>query len=331
MIIIYRFVDNVLNSLVVKKHQDLVMDGIFWIDLINPTLREEALLKNTLDISISHQSEVYEITISNCIYVDEGVHYLKINMLSHEESGYENIDSEPVNFIIKGNCLITIRPSQSRTFSSLVKKMQKFPLHSWAPGTIFMTLLQSYIYYAADVLEYAGRILDLCTRTIFHERSSLSYEGEASAKPNFAALLANLGLAGLAIDKIRGSLLSFNCFSNHVCARSIELPDFSKEALNILIMDASALNEYLLFLSSKLNFNLEAVLGMVHIEQNNTIRTFSIVAVIFLPPTLIASIYGMNFRFMPELSWNLGYPLAIFLMLISMLIPLACLRWKKLL
>jgi magnesium transporter len=221
-----------------------------------------------------------------------------------------------------------VRYSEPRAFPFFVRRMQK-------PGTcpanadgILMGLLEAVVDRAADHLESVGLIIDKTSHEVFHAEGSKRPRGR-----DFHELLRRIGEEGDFNSKLRESLVSLGRLGAFLT--SVQDSSTGKRAprevqahLKTLQRDLSSLTDHSTFVSGKINFLLDAILGMSAIEQNAIIKIFSVVAVIFLPPTLVASIYGMNFRLMPELNWPYGYPLALGIMALSALVPLVYFRRK---
>jgi magnesium transporter len=189
-----------------------------------------------------------------------------------------------------------------------------------------MNLLESVVDRAADHLESVAVIVEKASHGVFHAEKSKRPRGR-----DFQELLRGIGEEGDFNSKLRESLVSLlrlAAFLSSVLDSSKRGTREVKAHLKTLQRDIQSLTDHSTFISGKINFLLDAILGMISIEQNAIIKIFSVVAVIFLPPTLVASIYGMNFRFMPELAWPYGYPFALALMALSALVPVVYFRRK---
>jgi magnesium transporter len=185
--------------------------------------------------------------------------------------------------------------------------------------TILMGLLEAIVDRLADVLERAGRDIDALSQDIFQ-----SAETKASKRDrNFQRVLQTIGRKeGLASD-IRDSLMTLQRLSGFLGNAFVQDKNSKdlRARVKVLTRDVMSLTDHVSFLSQKITFLLDATLGMINIEQNGIIKIFSVAAVVFLPPTLVASIYGMNFDIMPELNWTFGYPVALGLMVVSAVLP----------
>ncbi|MDN3719900.1 magnesium transporter CorA family protein [Roseibium salinum] len=223
----------------------------------------------------------------------------------------------PVSFILSGKQLITVRYHDPRAFTTFPTQAQRTAMKLPDAETVLVGLLEAIIDRLADVLERAGRDVDAISALIFRK-------AERKAAPrDFQDVLEEIGRKGDLNSNIRDSLATLERlagFLGHVALERDCSPNL-RERIRTLSGDARSLTDHSGFLSQKITFMLEASLGMINIEQNATIKIFSVVAVVFLPPTLIASIYGMNFDHMPELSWLFGYPFAIGLMISAAILP----------
>ncbi|MCE3254691.1 MAG: Mg2+ and Co2+ transporter [Rickettsiaceae bacterium] len=316
MILAYFVQNNVLNKTNLALNQSLPENTI-WIDLFNPSREEEHFIEASLDVAVPNPEEISEIQVSNCFYQENNAYYLTARMITPLLD--QEISNEGVTFILKDKLLVTVRYFEPQSFKYISSQISKFSLDKLYSEKLLISLLEFGIYYVADVLEKIGKNIDDQTRLIFRSKNKLNQPQE---KQDFQLLLSRTGINGDVASKARESLLSLNRLLNYIHVNDVIISNPNhKGYITTLIQDVMALNDHAFFLSSKINFLLDATLGMINIEQNNIIKIFSVAAVVFLPPTLIASIYGMNFDFMPELNWKIGYPIAIGLMLISAWLP----------
>lgn len=320
MIIVYASSNHFIPK-TITTNDSSALPSANWIDLLNPTKEEEQFIESFLRIDIPTKEEMQEIEPSNRLYKENDVLFMTATMTAKSESSEPQ--NEAVTFILIDDKLVTIRYIEPHAFSLFISRLPKLTADNHHAINLMIELLESTIDRLADIFERVGRNLDQFSQTIFHIQAS-------DKKLNYKDFLQKIGVNGDLNTKAWESLASFNrlCsyFSN---VMSVKLSDELQSRLNIVSRDIVALHDHVHFLSTKVNFLLDATLGMVNIDQNNIIKIFSIAAVIFLPPTLIASIYGMNFVTMPELKWHLGYPIAIGLMLISAWLPYQFFKLKK--
>ena len=273
---------------------DKNLDAV-WIDLLNPDQAEVRPLGERLGINIPDRADMEEIEISSRLYREHGAFFMTA-ILPADTDGDEP-EMAPVAFILTGNQLITVRYHEPRAFTTFPTQAQRTAMNLPDADTILIGLLEAIIDRLADVLERAGRDIDAVSATIFRK-----------ANPNepkdFQGVLEKIGRKGDLNSHIRESLVTLERLASFLGSVAMDRncgPELRKR-VKTLSGDARSLTDHAGSVSQKITFMLDASLGMVNIQQNATIKIFSVVAVIFLPPTLIASIYGMNFEYMPELS-----------------------------
>lgn len=300
-----------------------------WIDLLDPTPAEVALVQGSIGVELPTRSEMQEIEVSSRLYTeDDGSIFMTAAVIHKADAHFPDIT--PISFVLTERTLITIRyadPTPFRTFRAKVERIHPSRINL---ERTFGGLVDEIVDRVADILELVGAELDAVSRVIFNPTPHASGSAPASKtdRPDYTAMLARIGRAGELAGKARESLLSLaRMVAFYIEIVRVKAPQELNEHWRTVRSDVSSLTEHASFLSSKVNFFLDATLGMINIEQNTIIKIFSIAAVVFLPPTMVASIYGMNFDFMPELKWHYGYPLAILLMIISAILP--CWYFKR--
>jgi magnesium transporter len=303
---------------------DLV--GVVWLDLIEPTAEEEASVERALGIDIPTREELAEIEASSRLYQEDGAQFMTANLIRRGDN--DQPESSPVTFIIKDNTLITIRYHHPQAFPAYVKRAMKPQSTAMTGWGILISLLEAVVDRAADHLERAGQIVDDTSKKTFGAKRALSGVHKTAPRKtvNLQELIENIGEEGDFVSKMRESLVSIGrivAFMQAVIDQMRQTKEMKENRARIKILqrDIVSLTDHATFLSGKISFLLDAVLGLISIEQNGIIKIFSVAAVVFLPPTLVASIYGMNFKFMPELDWSYGYPFAICLMIMSAILP----------
>lgn len=303
-----------------EENKELVQKAL-WIDLLSPTIEEERIIEEQLKIEIPTKKEIEEIEPSSRLYIEKNVLYMGATMVALSDSPEAKTDV--VTFILTNNNLITLRYSEFRAFKLFIAKLLRSKIKKYSAVSTLIGLLDTAIERLADILEKISHKHDEISQHIFHQKSN-------EIRTDYKEILQNIGANGDLGTKASESLMTFVRLISYL-EQTLDA-NVSKEmlmSLTIIDKDVHALREHASFLSIKFNFLLDATLGMINIEQNNIIKIFSVAAVIFLPPTLIASIYGMNFNYMPELKWYVGYPLAIFLMFISAWLPFKFFKKKK--
>ncbi len=309
--------------------QDVIPEDTLWLDMIRPTREEDLKVESFLGISVPTREEMKDIEPSELLYVEDGARYMTGRVLSKvtdsEEPGLAGI-----TFILRENRLVTVRYEEPQAFRMYALRAGRTsgsgPSRNMSGETILAGLIEAVIDRAADVLQLQGERIDRLSRKIFEEKAD-----PAQRNVTLQDTLRALGRHGDLISKQRESLVSMEriLLSLSATYRTTKAPRDLREDVRSTLRDLQSLEEHATFLSTKIQFLLDATLGLVNLEQNNIIKLFSVMAVVFMPPTLIASIYGMNFEFMPELKWHFGYPSAVGVMVIAAILPYVFFRWKK--
>jgi len=303
-----------------------------WIDLVEPTSAEEKAVEAAFKIDIPTRGELAEIEASSRLYQEDGAAFMTANLIRRGDD--DSPESSPVTFIIKGNQLITIRYHHPQAFPVYIRQAMKPQNTAMTGWGILISLLEAVVDRAADHLERVGAIVDETSKKVFDTSFVQRKRDKKRKKPkNLEELLAKVGEEGDFNSKMRESLVSIGrlvAFMQVLTDQARETKEMreNKARVKILQRDIQSLADHASFLSGKISFLLDAVLGMISIEQNGIIKIFSVAAVAFLPPTLVASIYGMNFAVMPEIKWQYGYPMAIAIMVLSAVIPFIYFRRK---
>lgn len=310
-----------LEPHIITQENHALIKKALWIDLLVPTKEEEELVEHYLSLGIPTREEMVEIEQSSRLYKENGILFLTAIMIAQHESSDPILD--PVTFILTPRQLITMRYIEPKSFKILSNKLQKLEIGSYDALTLLLDLYDVTIDRLADTLELVGHRLDEYSKNIFRPQDSQN-------RLDYRSLMHQIGANGDLNTKARESLVTFNrliVFFGHI--EDSRIDNDKQSRLATLSKDIDSLSDHANFLSTKVNFLLDATLGMVNIDQNNIIKIFSVAAVIFLPPTLVASIYGMNFHFMPELHWKYGYLFAVGLILIAAWLPFKYFKHKK--
>lgn len=311
-----------LEPLVITRENHSLLKEALWIDLYLPTSEEEALVERVLGLGIPSREEMVEIELSSRLYKENSFLFLTATMIAQHESPDPKLD--PVTFILTPSQLITMRYIEPKSFKILSNKLQKIDISHYDALLVLLDLFDATIDRLADTLELAGHRLEESSKDIFRPR------GQSTMKIDYRYILQQIGANGDLNTKARESLVTFNRLMVFLGYSEDPRMDVDKQTRIATIgKDIDSLSDHANFLSTKVNFLLDATLGMVSIEQNNIIKIFSVAAVIFLPPTLVASIYGMNFKFMPELEWKYGYLFGLGLMLLAAWLPYKYFKHKK--
>ncbi len=288
-------------------------ESAVWIDLQDPDEAERAALTQTLRLSLPSREHMEEIEASSRAYEEEGVLFLTLHVVAGKEG--EGARLTPVSFVVTADRLITQRYEDLAAFRLFLGRNR--PAAGVTAEEILLGLFETVIDHTADMLERVGDRVDRIASRVLDAGSG------AESGRGYQPLLQEIGRAGDGASRLRECLVSFELVLAFLESRSSlqRAGGLPHERLDTLTRDVRSLADYASFVSGKIGFLLDAVLGLVGIEQNNIVKIFSVMALIFMPPTLIASIYGMNFRHMPELDWPFAYPLVLLLMLLSAILP----------
>jgi magnesium transporter len=288
-----------------------------WIDLAQPTEAEAALVERTLDIDIPTREEMQEIEDTSRLYHEKDALFMTISVIVRFASDKPEIS--PVTFILAGDRLVTLRYDEPRSFTTFLAHAERHPAACATGSAALAGLLEAIVDRIADILEYVGRDIDNVSTAIFDRDPKNS--GRLSGL-DFQELLRRVGQNQGRTAKVRDSLVSLSRLLSFLALPREESHHKGLQPhVESLTRDVSSLTQHGGSIASIINFQLDALLGMINVEQNGIIKIFSVAAVALMPPTLIASIYGMNFKAMPELDWSLGYPIALGLMIVSAILP----------
>ena len=295
-----------------------------WVDLLDPTVDETAFIGRTLGIELPTRDEMREIEASARVYEEDGALFLTATMLVNADRPPP--DTTEITFVLKGERLVSLRYVDPQPFRSIAGRIER---HGTAMGsglTVFLWLVDQIVARTADVLERASLDIDTLSREIFGAATNHEPKRE---RLDLLVAIERIGRSGDTAARDRECRLTLARIVLAVSASETVPLAQKKEArvrAKAIHRDIASLTDHATFLASKINLLLDATLGMINIEQTNIIKIFSVLSIVLLPPTLIASIYGMNFDFMAELHWSLGYPFSITLMLLSAFIPFWHLR-----
>lgn len=288
-----------------------------WIDLVNATPEEIKVVEAALGIELPTREEMKEIESTSRFYCEQGARFMTTPLLVSTDS--DSPQSTEIGFVLVRGMLLTLRDSDPLSFRQTATWVSRRPAVN--RDQIFITLLEAIIDRQADLLERISKETEELSQRIF-TRVLRAKESEN----NLREAIFRLGRSGDLIARERECIVALSRLVQYAGHEDFDedgpekmTPLFPR--LKPLLRDLQSLSEFAGFLSNKVSFMLDATLGLINIEQNSIVKIFTVAAVIFLPPTLVASLYGMNFDFMPELRWQLGYPFSLMLMAISVLIP----------
>jgi magnesium transporter len=290
-----------------------------WIDLLNPTAEEEGAVQAALRLEIPTREEMEEIESSSRLYREDDVLYLTANFLYGVDGG--EYGSTPITFVLTNGALVTVRYQTPKAFTVFTARCQRNPALVATPDGVMLHIFEQIVDRLADILERVGSDMDRASSAAF--RSARAKVKANARDQDLREALITLGQVGEVTTRANETLLGLSRILSFVGAeKAAAVRKENQPLIKTLVRDVRSLVDHAGFLNNKANFLLDAVLGILNVEQNAIIKTFTVASVALMPPTLIASIYGMNFQHMPELSQQWGYPAALLLMVCSALLPI---------
>src|SRR4051794_10608038 len=296
---------------------------VVWVDLLKPTPGEIAAVEEGSGLTLPSQEELSEIESSSRLRTDGDVLFLSAPLVSRAQM--QDPETTPVGFVLAPELLVTVRYEPLSSFDTY---------QGTARGSVvevFVGLIEAIVDRIADILEHIAVDLDRLSHRLFRSRSVGGGQRGTRAQENatLRSILRQLGASGDLASKMRDSLLALARIVPYVATiRGSELPAAVKTRLETLRQDLASLNDYEAHLLNKVQLLMDATLGLINVEQNDIIKVLTVVSVVGVPPTLVASMYGMNFKYMPELEWSWGYPYGLALIAISAIAPLLWFKWR---
>ncbi len=327
MIRIYTQKENGISRTVGREDRDYEREEIFWIDLLTPDAAELRYAEELCAIEMPTKDEMREIEATSRLYCEDGGRFMTTTVLSRVETDEPMIAE--ITFILKGRMLVTVRHTDSYSFRVFATQLLR--TQSTNRDLVFTGLLETLVDRQADVLERFGTDLDALSKKVFGTHHSRRNKEADPDTDDLRDALEELGRVGDLITRQRDALVNLLRLITYAGneASCTDTHDNLYASLRPVSRDVNSLSEYASFLSNKINFMLDAVLGLINIEQNDIVKVFTIMSVVFLPPTLIASIFGMNFKYMPFLDTPWGSWLSIALMVLAGLVPLIIFKLKR--
>lgn len=310
------------DGALVRLETGAIGPDALWIDLCAPTQEEEDAVETMLDVEVPTLQEMAEIEESSRLYRDDGALTVTATMIDGATDGHPQ--RTPVTFVVTSRHLVTVRYADPLPFRSFEAKWLRQPEARPTSDLLFVALIDAIVERAADVLESVAADLNAISTHLFVEQGPRS---AAEAESDHQEILMRLGRRNMTIAILRESLLSLTRLVPFV-RQGAEgwLSPEAPHRLKQLERDLRSLSAYEGQLTAEIVYLQEATLGLINLAQNRVIKVLSVAAVIFLPPTLVGTIYGMNFAYMPELDWPVAYPIALAAMVIS---ALASFFWFK--
>lgn len=292
------------------------LDAAHWLDLHAPTQAEEHAAEAFLGALVPTREETQEIEFSSRFYVENGIVFMTASVLAGLDAGHPVLT--PFTFAVGEQKIVTLRYDDMKAFRQFLSVAPKPESGCGTPAGIFNGLLEAFIGRTADVLEHIAQSVDRINGEIFTRKPSARLQAK-----RLSVLIGAIGTQGDLASKARESLASLERLAQYAAAMLPDrtLKNGNNARLKLALRDVRSLEDHVNFVLNKITFLLDATLGLVANQQNQVVSVLTVASTILMPPTLIGTIYGMNFQDMPELAWGFGYPLAICIMAISAILP----------
>ena len=290
-----------------------------WLDLLNGDEGERALAERLTRLVLPDKAALAEIESSSRLNADGNVLRLSMPIAYRAEDGESHI--APLGFVVSPDYLVTLRFAELPVFNQFAERFARSNAGGDGAGgslAALVGLLEAVVDRQADVLEWVGGELNKISRDVFREP-----EGKSSQDARLQAVLRSVGNKADVLSNLRDSLLGISRLLPFVTEMAESwMPPELRPRFKTLRRDVQSLADYDTQLANKVQFLLDATLGFINIEQNNGIKVLTVVSVVGVPPTLVASIYGMNFKWIPELQWDYGYFYGLAVIVLSAILPL---------
>jgi magnesium transporter len=309
-------------------HQQLAADetippNAIWLDLSQPTIAEDRKVEDYVGTRVPTRSDLDFTEPLEIFYAENGVRYMHASVLSEPE---DTPDITGVTFVMTPGVLVTVHYEPAQSFELFRQRICKSPPRALAPDALTIGLINTVLNASARALSEAGNRLDQIASSVFRAKGN-----QAQRSQIYSNTLDALGRVDEKVSNLRESMVTIERLLLFLLAEDEphNMTRVVREMTKAALRDLRSLEADASFKAQKIQFLLDATLGLINLAQTDIIKLFSVLAVIFLPPTVIASIYGMNFKYMPELEWHFGYPLAIVLMIFAAIGPYLFFRSKK--
>jgi magnesium transporter len=300
-------------------------EDALWIDLFDPTDDEIKATAKSLSIDIPDREALEEIESSSRLQFEDGVIQISVPVSAHADDE----GPTPIGFVLTRKFLVTVRFTEMRAFAAAAHQCTKTQDPLTTSAAVFTTVIEGMVDYGADMLEEIGTELNGISKDVFRRYGKSHQRNITRANRRMRETLVSVGLAGEKLSQIRDSILGLQRAVPYALEKGKDWIDQDCAArLKTATADSQSLSDFETHLSNKVQFLLDAVLGFINTEQNDIFKVLTIASVVGIPPTFIASMYGMNFHNMPELSWTYGYQWGLFLIVVSTVAPIIWFKWR---
>jgi len=300
---------------------DNSLTGASWIDIVDPIPAEIATFEKAFGLRVPTKEEVSEIETTSRLRVEHGALYMSAPLIL--TTGDEPWIVAPTGFVLSKTALLTVRFVQSAIFDSVRKELNAGPL---APTVVYVCVLEELVDHVADLLEASSQALDDASHLIFRRENLRRLSRESSL---LRQLLVRTGRTSERMAHITYTLVCVDRMAKFTIERGREWLEHEQiSRLQSVSADIASLEQYAEGLVNRIQLLQDAATGIINVAQNEVMKILTIASVAGIPPVLIAGIYGMNFKNMPELSWAWGYPFALMLIVLTTIVPLIWFKWK---
>jgi magnesium transporter len=311
----------------VPKDAKTLPPDVNWIDAQRPDAWETAFLERLLEIKVPTLLALSEIQSSSRLRAEKDWLHISIPMIYRAEGFMPALT--PLGFVLSKDVLLTVRFKHMKAFEDCKDNLTRYPLQAGGAGAL-ISLMEVIIDHCADTLEGAAGDLDQLSEKIFGARKKVApRHGPREDGERLSAIMRKIGVHGDLTSKVEDVLLGTARMLPYVATNAAPYLEADKRAkLKSLQRDVASLNDYETHLTDKIQFLLDATLGLTNIEQNNIFRILTIVSVVGIPPTFFASMWGMNFKNIPEYDWAYGYEFGLSVIFLSAIIPIVWFKWR---
>jgi magnesium transporter len=299
---------------------DKLPPKVGWIDLFNPSKEEIAYIERAAGLKVPGRDKLVEIENSSRLHVEEGALYLSMPTIFRQG---DMIGRTPLGFLLTSKIVVTVRFEELKAFADVRQRLADKDRDCTGAVGIFVSILEAIVDRTADVLEQVEAKLDEISDMIFRDEAAPEKaQAPGRETERLRGILRQVGRTGDMTSNIRDCLLGIGRIVPYVESHGGDwISSENKQRLGVVKQDVASLDDYKTHLTDKIQFLLDATLGLTNIDQNNIFRVLTVVSIVGIPPTLIAGIYGMNFKNMPELSWEWGYPIGLGVIALSAIVP----------
>jgi magnesium transporter len=311
-----------LGAYPTKRAADNSLSGAAWIDLVDPTAAERSQFEKAFGLRVPTKDELGEIESTSRLRIEQNALYMTAPLIFAADN--EPWIPVPTGFVLSKNVLMSERSATSAAFDAVIKELG--PAEKFEPTLAFVRILEELVDRMADLLEASGRDLDDASHVIFRQEDAQRLSHETAM---LRRLMIRTGRTSERMSRIHYTLVCLDRMAKFTVERCREwIASDMATRLQTVSSDIASLIQFAEGLVNRVQLLQDAATGIINIDQNEVMKVLTITSVVGIPPVLIAGIYGMNFKNMPELDWTWGYPMALALIVITAALPLIWFKWK---